>query len=141
MCPDDDCFPGIYCLDLLSKPWLSDGYTMILSSIWGSTEVILSVNVLSGKVLRVTPNYSHHSWNLLTLDGNNILAACSSPIDVPQIIYGSQTEEQSEEPVWRWLQVSSPTSESQEKVKSLLASLQFDVLKIPVKSATENLMK
>ncbi|GJS46113.1 hypothetical protein Tco_0596234 [Tanacetum coccineum] len=35
MYPDDDCFPEIYYSDLLGKPWLSDRYTMILSSSWG----------------------------------------------------------------------------------------------------------
>ncbi|GKB34597.1 V-type proton ATPase subunit A1-like protein isoform X1 [Tanacetum coccineum] len=49
MCPEDGCFPGIYYFNVLSNPWLSDGYTMILSSIWGSNEVIISVNVLSSK--------------------------------------------------------------------------------------------
>lgn len=139
MCPEDGCFPGLYCSNLLSKPWLSDESTMILSSIWGSTQAILSVNVLSGKVSKITPSDSNHSWNLLALDGNNILAVCSSPIDVPQIKYGSLSKEESKDAVWRWLDVSSPTSGCQEKVKSLLSSLQFDILKIPVKSVSENL--
>lgn len=138
MCPEDGCFPGMYCFDVLSKPWLSDGYTIILSSIWGSNGVIISVNVLSGKVSRITPSDSNHSWSLLTLDGNNILAVCSSLIDVPQIKYG---KEESKDAMWRWLDVSSPTSECQEKVKSLLSSLQFDILKIPVKNVSENLTK
>ncbi|KAK9064601.1 hypothetical protein SSX86_015983 [Deinandra increscens subsp. villosa] len=142
MCPDDGCFPGIYCFDVLSKPWLSDGSTMILTSIWGSTEVILSVNVLSGKVTRITPNNSNHSWSLLTLDGDNILAVCSSLVDVPQIKYGSIIKEESKDAVWRWLDVSSPTSECQDKVKSLLSSLQVDILNIPVKNvSSENLTK
>ncbi|KAI3695684.1 hypothetical protein L1987_78683 [Smallanthus sonchifolius] len=139
MCPEDGCFPGIYCFDVLSKPWLSDGSTMIISSIWGSTEVILSVNVLSGKVTRITPSNSNHSWSLLTLDGDNILAVCSSIVDVPQIKYGSITKEESKDTIWHWLDVSSPTSESQEKVKSLLSSLQLDILKIPIKNVSENL--
>lgn len=46
MCPDDGCFPGIYCMKLLSEPWLSDGSTIVLSSYWGSTEAIISVDVL-----------------------------------------------------------------------------------------------
>ncbi|KAL3359636.1 hypothetical protein AABB24_016262 [Solanum stoloniferum] len=46
MCPDDGCFPGLYSVKFLSKSWLSDGSTMILSSVWGSTEVILLVNML-----------------------------------------------------------------------------------------------
>ncbi|KAJ9536989.1 hypothetical protein OSB04_029722 [Centaurea solstitialis] len=141
MCPEDGCFPGLYCSDVLSKPWLSDGSTMILSSIWGSTQAILSVNVLSGKVSKITPSNSNHSWNLLAFDGNNILAVCSSPVDVPQIKYGSLAKEESKDAVWRWLDVSSPTSGSQLEVKSLLSSLQFDILKIPVKSVSENLTK
>lgn len=46
MCPEDGCFPGLYCSKLLSEPWLSDGHTMVVSSIWGSVQTILSVNVL-----------------------------------------------------------------------------------------------
>lgn len=42
MCPEDGCFPGLYCFNVVSKPWLSDGYTMILSSAWVSTLVILT---------------------------------------------------------------------------------------------------
>lgn len=46
MCPEDGYIPGLYSVKFPSKPWFSDGYTMILSSVWGSTEVIVSVNVL-----------------------------------------------------------------------------------------------
>nr|XP_043633527.1 acylamino-acid-releasing enzyme-like [Erigeron canadensis] len=141
MCPEDGCFPGIYCFNVLSNPWLSDGSTMILSSIWRSTGVIISVNVLSGEVSKLTPSESDHSWSLLALDGNNILSVCSSLIDVPQIKYGSLLKEESIDAVWSWLDVSSPTSESHEKVKSLLSSLQFDILKIPVKNVSENVTK
>lgn len=45
MCPEDGGFPGLYCSGFLAKPWLSDGCTLILSSAWGSTQAILSVNV------------------------------------------------------------------------------------------------
>ena len=45
-CAEDGHFPGLYCSSFLSKPWLSDGCTMILSSYWHSCQVILSVNVL-----------------------------------------------------------------------------------------------
>ncbi|XP_071696534.1 acylamino-acid-releasing enzyme-like isoform X2 [Rutidosis leptorrhynchoides] len=141
MCPEDNCFPGMYCFDVLSKPWLSDGCTMILSSIWGSTGVIISVNVLSGKVSRITPSDSTHSWSLLSLDGNNVLAVSSSLTDVPQIKYGSLDEVESKDATWRWLDVMKPTSESQEKVKSLLSSLKFDIFKIPVKNGSHNLSK
>jgi hypothetical protein len=46
ICPEDGCFPGLYCSSILSNPWLSDGCTMILTSAWRSTEVILSIDVL-----------------------------------------------------------------------------------------------
>jgi len=46
LCPKDNCFPGLYCFGLLRDPWLTDGQTMIISSVWGSREVILSVNVV-----------------------------------------------------------------------------------------------
>ncbi|KAF3671497.1 putative transcription factor UNE12-like [Capsicum annuum] len=58
MWAEDGNFPGLYCSNILCNPWLSDGRTMILSSAWGSTLVILTVDVLS------------------------------SPVDVPEIKYG-----------------------------------------------------
>ncbi|XAR57316.1 Acylaminoacyl-peptidase [Bertholletia excelsa] len=140
MCPEDDCFPGLYCSGFLSNPWLSDGYTMILSSVWGSTQKILSVNVLNGNVVRISPS-DNFSWNVLALDGDNIIAVCSSPIDVPQIKYGYPIEESSTVPGWNWADVSSPTSICSEKVRSLLSCLEFNVMKIPVKGGAENLPK
>ncbi|KAA8527690.1 hypothetical protein F0562_035441 [Nyssa sinensis] len=139
MCAEDGCFPGLYCSSFLSKPWLSDGCTMILSSFWGSTKAILSVNVLSGDVSRISPSDSNFSWDVITLDGDNIVAVCSSPIDVPRIKYGYLVEEPSTSATWSWLDVSSPISRCSEKVTSLLSSLQFSIMKIPVRSASENL--
>lgn len=46
MCPEDGSFPGLYPSKFLANPWLSDGHTMVLSSIWASTEAILTVDVL-----------------------------------------------------------------------------------------------
>uniref|UniRef100_A0A0V0H123 Putative ovule protein n=1 Tax=Solanum chacoense TaxID=4108 RepID=A0A0V0H123_SOLCH len=108
MCPDDGCFPGLYSVKFLSKSWLSDGSTMILSSVWGSTEVILLVNMLSGKVSRISPGNSSFSWNLLALDGDNIIAVSSSPSDVPEIKYGSIVGNSSAEALASWQDISSP---------------------------------
>ncbi|GJN20616.1 hypothetical protein PR202_gb08014 [Eleusine coracana subsp. coracana] len=74
MCPEDGSFPGLYCSSMLYDPWLSDGYTMILTSAWRSTEVIISVDVLSGKITRITPEDSYYSWAALAIDAENILA-------------------------------------------------------------------
>ncbi|KAF7146122.1 hypothetical protein RHSIM_Rhsim04G0195100 [Rhododendron simsii] len=139
MCAEDGCFPGLYCSSILCKPWLSDGYTMILSSFWRSTQAIISVHVLSGKLVRISPGDSDFSWNVLALDGDNCVAVCSSPIDVPQIKYGCPDEGSSTVPSWSWADISSPISRCSEKVRTLLSSLQFSVMKIPVRGVTENL--
>ncbi|KAI3469675.1 hypothetical protein Pfo_026338 [Paulownia fortunei] len=141
MCPEDGCFPGLYCSKFLTKPWLSDGQTTVLSSVWGSAQTILSVNVLSGKVARISPNNSNSSWDVLALDGDNIIAVCSSPIDIPEIKYGSLVGKVSVDAKWSWLDVLSPTAKCSEKALSLLASLQFNIMKIPVRGISENITK
>ncbi|XP_004297990.1 PREDICTED: acylamino-acid-releasing enzyme-like [Fragaria vesca subsp. vesca] len=139
MCADDGCFPGLYCSSFLTNPWLSDGCTMIMSSFWGSCQVILSVNVLSGEVSRISPTDSN-SWNVLSLDGDNIVTVSSSPVHVPHIKYGFLDKE-SKSTAWNWLDVPSPTNECSGKVKSLLSSLQFSIMKIPVKDVSDSLTK
>ncbi|KAK4489294.1 hypothetical protein RD792_005098 [Penstemon davidsonii] len=141
MCPEYGCFPGLYCSNFLSKPWLSDGHTMVLSSVWGSAQTILSVNVLSGKVSRISPKSSNSSWNLLAIDGDDIIAECSSPIDIPQIKYGSHIEKISADVEWSWLDILSPLTKCSENAVSCLASLQFSILKIPVRGLSENFTK
>ncbi|GAV69585.1 Peptidase_S9 domain-containing protein [Cephalotus follicularis] len=140
-CAEEGCFPGLYCSTFLDNPWLSDGCTMILSSYWGSCQVVLSVNVLSGDVLRISPSESLFSWNVLTLDGDNVVAVSSSPVDVPQIKYGCLAEKETEGDAWRWMNVSSPIFSYSEKVRSLLSSLQFNIMKIPVKDVSRCLTK
>ncbi|KAK7243155.1 hypothetical protein RIF29_37943 [Crotalaria pallida] len=137
MCAEDGCFPGLYCFSILSSPWLSDGYTMIISSIWNSNQVLLSVNVLSGEILRITPTDSNFSWSLLALDGNNILAVSSSPVNVPQVNYGT-IEKANDKNKWSWSDISNPIFKCSDKVRSLMSSLKFSVMKISVKGASES---
>ncbi|KAJ1431580.1 WD40/YVTN repeat-like-containing domain superfamily [Sesbania bispinosa] len=137
LCAEDGSFPGLYCSSILSDPWLSDGYTLILPSIWHSSQVLLSVNVLSGKILCITPADSNFSWSLLTLDGNNILAVSSSPVDVPQVKYGTFVRKAADNE-WSWSDVSSPMFKCSDKVRSLLSSLTFSVMKISVKDESES---
>ncbi|KAE8728184.1 Acylaminoacyl-peptidase-related isoform 2 [Hibiscus syriacus] len=137
----DGQFPGLYCSSFLSKPWLSDGCTMVLSSCWHSCQVILSVNVLSGEVLRISPADSGSSWNVLTLDEDNAIAVCSSPVDVPQIKYGCLMGKANNRTGWHWLNVSSPIFKCSEKVMSLLSNHQFGILQIPVEDVSDCLTK
>ncbi|GLT99491.1 hypothetical protein SLE2022_169280 [Rubroshorea leprosula] len=134
---EDGQFPGLYNSSFLSNPWLSDGYTMIFSSIWHSCQVLLSVSVSSGEILRISPSDSNFSWKLLMFDGDNVIAVCSSPVDLPEIKYGCLVEKAT----WSWSNVSSPISKCSEKVKSLLSSRQFSILKIPVRDVSDCLTK
>ncbi|XP_051127706.1 acylamino-acid-releasing enzyme isoform X3 [Andrographis paniculata] len=137
MCPEDGGFPGLYPSKFLTRPWLSDGHTMVLSSIWGSTLAILTVDVFSRQVSRISPNPSNSSWDILGLDGDHIIAVSSSPIDIPEIKYGRLIGN-----TWSWMDAVTPTTKcSEQQVSSSLASLQFDIMKIPVKDASENLPK
>ncbi|CAN6311156.1 unnamed protein product [Urochloa humidicola] len=137
MCPKDNCFPGLYCFGLLRDPWLTDGRTMILSSVWGSREVILSVNVVSCEVLRVSPQDSDYSWNVLALDKNNILADSSSLITLPQIYYG--TKDSQIESHWEWHEVSTPFPKLSDEISSILAEHRFSILKVPVSNPSDKL--
>ncbi|GAB2294594.1 hypothetical protein Dimus_028794 [Dionaea muscipula] len=138
MCAEDGCFPGLYCSSFLTSPWLSDGCTMILSSMWRSSEVIISVDILTGKLARITPQDSNDSWNVLSLDKDNIIAVHSSPVHVPQIKYGSLCKEAAPGASWNWQHVPGPIYRCSEKVRSLLSALQFSLLKIPVRAISEN---
>ncbi|XP_075113059.1 acylamino-acid-releasing enzyme isoform X4 [Nicotiana tabacum] len=141
MCAEDGSFPGLYCSNILSNPWLSDGRTMILSSAWGSTLVVLAVDVLSGDVSRISPSTSEFSWDVLTLDCDNIIAVCSSPVDVPEIKYGYLVGNACDNTKWNWLDISSPITKCSEKVRSLLSSKEFCIMPIPVRDFCENLTK
>ncbi|KAL3507757.1 hypothetical protein ACH5RR_033139 [Cinchona calisaya] len=101
LCPEDGCFPGLYLLKILSKPWLSD------------SGAILSVNVLRQV--------------LLALYSDSIIAVLAGKA--------------STDAAWNWLDVASPVPRCSEKVRSLLSSRQFDILKIPVRDVSENLTK
>ncbi|XP_021757135.1 acylamino-acid-releasing enzyme 1-like isoform X2 [Chenopodium quinoa] len=135
---ENDCFPGLYFPSILMNPWFSDKRTMILSSIWRSTQVIFSVDVESGSLSRITPHNSSSSWEVLSLDEDNIIAVCSSPVDTPRIKYGCLLKKQVPNAPWNWQDVPSPLFRCSKEVSSRLSSLQFSIMKIPVRSISEN---
>uniref|UniRef100_A0A0D9XJQ9 acylaminoacyl-peptidase n=1 Tax=Leersia perrieri TaxID=77586 RepID=A0A0D9XJQ9_9ORYZ len=139
MCPQDSGFPGLYCSSMIPDPWLSDQRTLILTSAWRSTEVILSVDVLSGNVTRISPENSVYSWSALAIDGRNVLAVSSSPIDPPQIKYGHQVSSKDQTCTWVWDEVNNPLMTANKKVKALLSYHEFSILKIPVSNPTDDL--
>ncbi|XP_061348991.1 acylamino-acid-releasing enzyme-like isoform X2 [Gastrolobium bilobum] len=136
LCAEDGCFPGLYCMTVHNNPWLSDNCTMIISSVWHSSEVLLSVNVLSGELLHISPADSNFSWNLLMLDGNNIVAISRSPVDVPQIKYGMFNEKAKRNATWGWSNIPSPIFRCSDKCSILKISVK-DACDGPTKGATK----
>lgn len=141
MCPQDGCFPGLYCSSMLPDPWLSDHCTMVLTSAWRSTEVILSIDVLSGEVTRISPEDSDYSWSALAVNGNNVLSVSSSPIDPPQIRYGREASKEDHDGrcAWFWDEVTSPLTAASNKVKTLLSHHKLSILRIPVPDPSDEL--
>lgn len=98
-----------------------------------------------------------------------LFAVSSSPVDIPQLKYGCLIEKETKNAAWSWLDVSSPVFKCSEKVvifvfnvdilkvipkvlwssklnlmiqvKTLLSSLQFSIMKIPVKDVSNCLTK
>ncbi|KAG0455563.1 hypothetical protein HPP92_024551 [Vanilla planifolia] len=138
MCPEEGSFPGLYCSNFLAYPWLSDGHTIILSSAWRSTDAILSIDILSGKVSRISPGNTIYSWSALALDGDGVIAVSSSPIDPPQLKYG-YNKSHGEEASWCWLDISTPLAGCSDKVRSLLSSNHCSILQIPINNPCESL--
>ncbi|KAJ4750643.1 Acylamino-acid-releasing enzyme [Rhynchospora pubera] len=131
MCPNEESFPGLYCSGFLSNPWLSDGSTIVVSSVWRSRDAILSINILSGEVSQVSPD-SDYSWDLLSLDGDNIIAVSSCTIDPPKVKYGHCTAKSGQSSRWTWVEVSNPLLTCSGKIKSFLSDRNIDILKVPV---------
>ncbi|CAN1841302.1 Acylamino-acid-releasing enzyme [Linum perenne] len=140
-CPEDGGFPGLYYGGFLRNPWLSDGSTIVLNSVWHSSEVILAVNIISGVLRRISPIDSNAGCRALTLDSDNIIAVSSSPVDLPEIKYGHLSNKEVQTAAWNWLSVPSPMIKCSDKVKSLLSSRQFSILKIPVTDVSANSAK
>ncbi|KAI4311304.1 hypothetical protein MLD38_036210 [Melastoma candidum] len=125
-------FPGLYCPSILDNPWLADGNTMILDSFWHSSEAVIAVDILSGNVSRISPTDTDASWSIIALDGDNIIAVSSSPTELPKVKYGYLVKKNAPNYTWSWSDVSSPIFKCPEKVETILSSLQFSVMKIPV---------
>ncbi|KAI4371944.1 hypothetical protein MLD38_010236 [Melastoma candidum] len=136
-CSKQGHFPGIYCLKVLDNPWLSDGETMIIVSSWGSREVMLAVDISSGTVSQISPADANDSWDVLAVDGNNIIAVSSSPTQIPELKWGSLAKEASETNCWSWLGIPSPIFRCSEKVEKSLSCLHYSIIQIPVKSVAD----
>ncbi|MCO5570642.1 hypothetical protein L7F22_024369 [Adiantum nelumboides] len=126
-------FPGIYCQSIIASPWLSDNRTVLLSSPWHSTQVILAIDIERGDVHKVTPDNGASSWSILSLHDDYILAATSSfgephnlKLGVPKLSSGAKT--------WEWFDVSNPYLKLSGQVESILSSVSYEIMSITAPS-------
>eukprot|EP00249_Psilotum_nudum_P023449 c28878_g1_i1 orf=28-2523(+) len=128
-------FPGLYCSHLLTSPWLSDGRTLLLTSIWFSMGTILAIDIESGKLLRVSPSSESSSWRLLSVHKTWIVAAVSSPNKPSSLMLGKFSTKNSAADfckAWNWLNILDPWLQFSDQVKAALSNMTYDILKIPV---------
>ncbi|KAH7388425.1 hypothetical protein KP509_16G074800 [Ceratopteris richardii] len=108
-------FPGIYMQSMIASPWLSDNQTILLSSAWHSSQVILAVNIERGTAIKVTPDDDAASWSILSLQDDYILAAVSSfgkPHSLKLGVPRSSLTQMS----WDWFDVGNPYLQFPDKV-------------------------
>ncbi|KAF8376118.1 dpf-5 [Pristionchus pacificus] len=87
--PDAKSFPGLSFVQQSSRPWSADGKHLILSSVWREQLELLSINIDSGEVSRLTNHGQvHGSWTILDVRGDSILASVSAPNRPPKILIG-----------------------------------------------------
>ncbi|KAI5063870.1 hypothetical protein GOP47_0020540 [Adiantum capillus-veneris] len=126
-------FPGLYCQSVIASPWLSDNQTILLSSPWYSTQVILAIDIGRGDVYRVTPENDGSSWSILSLYDDYILAARSSfgephslKLGVPRSSSGAKT--------WEWFDLCNPYLKLSDQVESILSSVSYETMSITAPS-------
>ena len=115
--PDSpDGFPGLYCSSWPRQPWVSDTH-VVLGTTWGSGDAIVTVEVSTGALTRVTPPIAEQgSWALLDVAMGHIAAAVSTPTtpaclafaSAPNLIQWTRLEPPPSEPLCSaWLAASS----------------------------------
>lgn len=126
-------FPGLYCQSMIASPWLLDKQTLLLSSPWFSTQVILAIDVKRGEVYKVTPDDDSSSWTILSLHEDYILAVRSSfgkphglKLGIPRSSPGIKK--------WDWFDICNPCLQHSDKVNTTLSSISFEVMSINVPS-------
>ncbi|GMR47213.1 hypothetical protein PMAYCL1PPCAC_17408 [Pristionchus mayeri] len=86
---DDQSFPGLSDVQQPSRAWSADGKHLFLCSAWREHMDVLSINVESGQVSRLT-NQSQvdGSWTVSDVKGDCILASVSAPNRPPKMVIG-----------------------------------------------------
>ena len=92
--PEPSQFPGLYLNTLPASSFINDASSssVVLSSVWRSRSVILSIDLSDGTVTNLTPDNEDvpYSWTVLSTDGNSqILATRNAPNRPPELLLGS----------------------------------------------------
>ncbi|GMR48194.1 hypothetical protein PMAYCL1PPCAC_18389 [Pristionchus mayeri] len=99
-------FPGLSFVQQPSRAWSADGKHLILSSAWREQLELLSINIESGDVSRLTNHGQvHGSWTVLDVRGDSILASVSAPNRPPKILIGEMPL-RGEQVVWTHLEAN-----------------------------------
>ena len=76
-------FPGLYCSTWPRQPWVSATH-VVLATTWGCGDAIVSVEVATGAVTRLTPPVGDQGhWGLLDVARGSIAATVSTPTAPP----------------------------------------------------------
>lgn len=84
--PEKGGFPGIYnlYLTLADRCWTPDGHSVILSTVWRTSQKIVLINCQDKTVTNLTP--APGSWSYLDINSNILLALYSSPNCPPKLM-------------------------------------------------------
>eukprot|EP00271_Cylindrocystis_brebissonii_P008724 TRINITY_DN23204_c0_g1_i1.p1 TRINITY_DN23204_c0_g1~~TRINITY_DN23204_c0_g1_i1.p1 ORF type:complete len:820 (-),score=144.15 TRINITY_DN23204_c0_g1_i1:1094-3553(-) len=125
-------FPGLYCTSIVPQPWLvSDNRTLLLTTVWRSTQAIIAVHVENGRVSRLTPE-GPISWGLLDICQNAVIAGASTPACPTKLMLGRQNAGWLKAEGWLWSEISPPHVEYADSVEAALKSTEFEVIPVPV---------
>lgn len=91
--PEPGRFPGLYTDGIPAQPFLQlgDASYIAIQSAWRSRTTTLLISLADGAVQEISPDHGniHHSWNLLSADGESkIVCSRSSPTTPPELLLG-----------------------------------------------------
>eukprot|EP01025_Chloroclados_australasicus_P032864 TRINITY_DN3338_c0_g3_i1.p1 TRINITY_DN3338_c0_g3~~TRINITY_DN3338_c0_g3_i1.p1 ORF type:complete len:466 (-),score=29.96 TRINITY_DN3338_c0_g3_i1:241-1464(-) len=119
-----DGFPGIYCVKWISQPFINN-QTVIVGTQFQSDQAIISVDLESGQVVRLTPK--NRSFDLLQVSqsSKNIYAGTSSPTEVHKLAIAKFTQESA---IQRWTYYQLNSNTFFPEVARELKSLTYEVV-------------
>ncbi|XP_054751862.2 acylamino-acid-releasing enzyme-like [Lytechinus pictus] len=107
-CPTEESpFPGLYIGRFQPQCWL-DNTTILASTPWRSSRAIISINICTGEVIRLTDCSEYGSWLFCDIKERMILAYRSSPTNSGQLVVGIIPEEGDISDI-RWTPLNKPS--------------------------------